>query len=144
MVKLRTKIRSPGKCGERFKVEDVVCVLSASVFCSSSQTAFDDNSNIDPVLLQESLPSLSLLSVAYVEEQVSQVAEITDEVEQRRLAQLLVVDELTGLNEEELDRFNLSEEEIKIKGRVVEALTGEYLSFDLALSLFTMILLNRI
>ena len=122
---------------------------------SLCQTAFvDDNSNIDPVLLQEYIPGVtSVPPVAYVEEQVSQVlaeevanflnnpqgAEITDaldEVEERRLAQLTVVDELTGLNEEELDRFILSEEEVKIKERVwvelnreyLEALAGEYFS----------------
>lgn len=82
--------------------------------------------------------------VDYVEEQVSQVlaeevtnflndpqgAEITDaldEAEQRRLAQITVLDELTGLNEEELDRFILSEEEVKIRERVWVELNREYL-----------------
>jgi len=136
-------------------------VLSDSILAdaidptSLSQTGFaDDNSNIDPVLLQESIPSSSSLPpVAHVEEQVSQVlaeevtdflknpqgAEITDaldEIDQRRISQLTVVDELTGLNEEELDRFILSEDEVKIKERVwvelnreyLEALAGEYFS----------------
>jgi transcription factor IIIB subunit 2 len=127
-------------------------VLSDSILAGSidptslSHTAFvDDNSNIDPVLLQASIPSLSMLPpVDYVEEQVSQVlaeevtdflnnsqgAEITDaldEAEQRRLAQIAVVDDLTGLNEEELDRFLLSEDEVKIKERVWVELNREYL-----------------
>jgi hypothetical protein len=56
---------------------------------------------------------------------------------------------LTGLNEEELDRFILSEDEVKIKERVwvelnrdyLEALAGENFSFDLAMILLTTILL---
>lgn len=136
---------------------------------SLSQTGFaNDNSNIDPVLLQDSIPSLSSLPpVTYIEEQVSQVlaeevtdflnkpqgAEITDaldEVDQRRLSQFTVVDELTGLNEEELDRFILSEDEVKIKERVwvelnreyLEALAGECFPFDFVSCVEIVILLN--
>ncbi|KAF7329034.1 BRF1-domain-containing protein [Mycena venus] len=50
-----------------------------------------------------------------------------DEAHERRLAQITVVDELLGLNEEELDRFILSEEEVKIKERVWVELNKDYL-----------------
>ena len=50
-----------------------------------------------------------------------------DEAEERRLAQLTVVDDLMGLDEDELDRFLLSEEEIKIKERVWVELNKDYL-----------------
>ncbi|KAI0922322.1 hypothetical protein AcV7_005882 [Taiwanofungus camphoratus] len=50
-----------------------------------------------------------------------------DEAEQRRLAQFTGDDELLGLDEEELDRFILSEEEVKIKERVWVELNKDYL-----------------
>ncbi|KAH9475098.1 Transcription factor IIIB 60 kDa subunit [Psilocybe cubensis] len=62
------------------------------------------------------------------------LTEALDEAESRRLASIAVVDELMGLNEEELDKFILSEDEVKIKERVwvelnkdyLEALAGEF------------------
>ena len=50
-----------------------------------------------------------------------------DEAEERRLAQIIVEDELLGLDEEELDRFLLTEEEVKIKERVWVELNRDYL-----------------
>jgi transcription factor IIIB subunit 2 len=50
-----------------------------------------------------------------------------DEAEERRLAQLTVVDDLMGLDEEELDRFILTEDEVKIKERVWVELNKDYL-----------------
>ncbi|KAF9481486.1 cyclin-like protein [Pholiota conissans] len=120
----------------------------------------DDNSNIDPALLAQSIPSLNPFPTVadssistpnltppptnIVDETVSEVlaeevstflhgtqgamlAEALDEAEQRRLAQMEVVDELMGLNEDELDRFILSEEEVKIKERVWVELNKDYL-----------------
>ncbi|KIM36403.1 hypothetical protein M413DRAFT_449126 [Hebeloma cylindrosporum] len=110
----------------------------------------DDNSNIDPALLEQSI-SQSLPTPAFtppppdiVDETVSEVlteevstflhgtqgsmlSEALDEAEERRLAQIGVVDELLGLNEEELDRFILSEAEVKIKERVWVELNKDYL-----------------
>jgi transcription factor IIIB subunit 2 len=111
----------------------------------------DDNSNIDPALLEQSIPQSSLstpmftppptnivdetVSEALAEEvstflhgtQGSMLSEALDEAEQRRLAQIEVVDDLLGLNEEELDRFILSEAEVKIKERVWVELNKDYL-----------------
>ncbi|KAG6901197.1 hypothetical protein C0995_015480 [Termitomyces sp. Mi166 len=50
-----------------------------------------------------------------------------DEAEERRLASISVDDELLGLDEEELDRFLLSEDEVKIKERVWVELNKDYL-----------------
>ncbi|KAF5381625.1 hypothetical protein D9615_005514 [Tricholomella constricta] len=55
------------------------------------------------------------------------LSEALDEAEERRLAQITVEDELLGLDEEELDRFLLSEEEVKIKERVWVELNKDYL-----------------
>jgi len=121
----------------------------------SQPTLEVDNSNIDPALLLEPMPglplpgssltpALALTEVDLVEERVSQVltdevanflnnpqgTEIVDalnEAERRRLAQMTVDDELMGLNEEELDRFILSAEEVKIKERVWVELNRDYL-----------------
>ncbi|KAJ3499399.1 hypothetical protein NLJ89_g10106 [Agrocybe chaxingu] len=115
-----------------------------------------DNSNIDPALLAESIPglnppefstttpALSPPPTDLIEEGVSEalaeevaiflqgsqgtlLTEALNEAEERRLSQITVVDELLGLNEEELDRFILSEEEVKIKERVWVELNREYL-----------------
>jgi transcription factor IIIB subunit 2 len=110
-----------------------------------------DNSNIDPALLEQSIPQSSLPTPTFtppttdiVDETVSEVlaeevstflhgtqgtmlSEALDEAEQRRLAQIEVVDDLLGLNEEELDRFILSEAEVKIKERVWVELNKDYL-----------------
>ncbi|EDR03383.1 uncharacterized protein LACBIDRAFT_143618, partial [Laccaria bicolor S238N-H82] len=55
------------------------------------------------------------------------LTEALDEAEKRRLAQISVVDELLGLDEAELDRFILSEDEVRVKERVWVELNKEYL-----------------
>ncbi|TRM66996.1 cyclin-like protein [Schizophyllum amplum] len=53
--------------------------------------------------------------------------EALDANEEERLANITVCDELLGLDEEELDRFLLSDDEIKIKERVWVELNRDYL-----------------
>ncbi|KAF9229608.1 BRF1-domain-containing protein [Gyrodon lividus] len=55
------------------------------------------------------------------------LTEALDEAEERRHAQFAEVDDLKGLDEEELDRCILSEEEVKIKERVWVEMNREYL-----------------
>ncbi|XP_006456426.1 hypothetical protein AGABI2DRAFT_78178, partial [Agaricus bisporus var. bisporus H97] len=110
------------------------------------------NQNIDPALLQQpnvvmpgtDTPTLSLPPTDFVDETVSNVlaeevstflqnsqgaklSEALDEAEQRRLAQMTMADELMGLDEEELNRFILSEDEVRIKERVWVELNRDYL-----------------
>jgi len=59
--------------------------------------------------------------------QGAKLSEALDEAEQRRLAQITVTDDLLGLDEDELDRFILSEEEVRIKERVWVELNRDYL-----------------
>ncbi|KAF9457531.1 cyclin-like protein [Collybia nuda] len=59
--------------------------------------------------------------------QGTMLSEALNEAEQRRLAQIIAGDELLGLDEEELDRFLLSEEEVRIKERVWVELNKDYL-----------------
>ncbi|KAJ3566555.1 hypothetical protein NP233_g6925 [Leucocoprinus birnbaumii] len=113
-----------------------------------------DNQNIDPALLQQSsstqaispvdTPTLTMPPTDFMEETASNVlaeevstflqnsqgamlTEALNEAEQRRLAQITVTDELLGLDEDELDRFILSEEEVRIKERVWVELNRDYL-----------------
>ena len=128
-------------------------ILSNSIL-TNVLTHPDEDLNIDPALLQHTNhittdsildgPSLTptltslmdeTLSSALAEEvttflqnpQGSMLAEALNEAEQRRLAQMTIDDELLGLNEEELDRFILNEEEVRIKERVWVELNKEYL-----------------
>lgn len=131
--------------------------LDASILSNSILTSAltpDEDLNIDPALLQQSIPiatdtiheapSLTPTLSSLMDETLSntlaeevatflqnpQGAMLTDalnEAEQRRLAQMTVDDELLGLNEEELDRFILNEEEVRIKERVWVELNKEYL-----------------
>jgi len=67
-------------------------------------------------------------------EQGAQLSAALNEVNERRIAAIQPVDELTGLDEEELDQFLLTEEEVRIRERVwvemnreyLEAIAGEY------------------
>lgn len=59
--------------------------------------------------------------------QGTKLSEALDEAEQRRLAQITVTDDLLGLDEDELDHFILSEEEVRIKERVWVELNRDYL-----------------
>ncbi|KAI0251050.1 hypothetical protein BJV78DRAFT_1214063 [Lactifluus subvellereus] len=59
--------------------------------------------------------------------QGAQLSAALDEVNERRMAGIQPVDELTGLDEEELDQFLLSEEEVRIRERVWVEMNREYL-----------------
>ncbi|KAF9069472.1 hypothetical protein BDP27DRAFT_1383193 [Rhodocollybia butyracea] len=108
--------------------------------------------NIDPTLLQESSTSSSpdpalvappvdpfeeAVSSALAEEvstfldntQGSMLTTALDDAEQERLAQIQtnIDDELMGLDEDELNRFLLTDEEVKIKERVWVELNKDYL-----------------
>ncbi|KZP13611.1 BRF1-domain-containing protein [Athelia psychrophila] len=60
-------------------------------------------------------------------QQGAMLSSALDEAEARRRAALTVDDELLGLDEDELDRFLLSDAEVKIKERVWVELNKEYL-----------------
>ena len=138
-------------------------VLSDSILMNVLESPLplddDENRNIDPALLNQTVPPRPSLPIPnssistpeltppptnIVDETVSEVlaeevttflhgaqgtrlAEALDEAEQRRLAQIGVVDELMGLNEDELDRFILTEDEVRIKERVWVELNKDYL-----------------
>ena len=127
-------------------------IHSAQSFIPDSQID-DSNINIDPALLPQPVspprspantPPLSLPPTTAVDETVATVlaeevstflqnsqgvmlSEALDEAEQRRLAQITIVDELLGLDEDELDRFLLTDDEVKIKERVWVELNKDYL-----------------
>jgi transcription factor IIIB subunit 2 len=116
---------------------------------------YDPNMNIDPVLLPQTqsssrFPSPDVSALLYppqtsavdetaslfLTEEVStflqnpqgaMLSEALDEAELRRRALVDVVDELQGLDEEELDRFLLTDEEVRIKERVWVELNKDYL-----------------
>ncbi|KAF8446219.1 cyclin-like protein [Boletus edulis BED1] len=100
--------------------------------------------HIDPVLRLSVDDDATTQAAAGIEETVDQVlaeevvtflqnsqslllTEALNEAEQRRQAHFAEVDELKGLDEEELDRFLLSDEEVKIKERVWVEMNREYL-----------------
>ncbi|KZV70104.1 cyclin-like protein [Peniophora sp. CONT] len=59
--------------------------------------------------------------------QGEQLVEALQEADERRRAQIEVVDELLGLDEDELDAFLLNEDEIKLKERVWVEMNRDYL-----------------
>ena len=127
-------------------------ILNNSIL-TSVLTPTDEDLNIDPDLLSvpvtisDSLleaPSLTPILSSLMDETLSStlaeevttflqnpqgtmLSDALNEAEQRRLAQMTVDDELLGLNEEELDRFILNEEEVRIKERVWVEFNKEYL-----------------
>ncbi|KAH7883861.1 BRF1-domain-containing protein [Phlebopus sp. FC_14] len=85
---------------------------------SSSVTAIDQTA--DQALAEEVATFLR-------NSQGLQLSEALAEAEERRQAQFAEVDELKGLDEEELDGFILTEDEVKIKERVWVEINREYL-----------------
>ena len=99
---------------------------------SPATTALDET--VDQALAEEVASFLQ-------NTQGSLLREALDEAEQRRQAHFAEVDELLGLDEDELDRFILTDEEVRIKERVwveinrdyLEALAGIVLQFIIVL-----------
>jgi transcription factor IIIB 90 kDa subunit len=60
-------------------------------------------------------------------EQGAQLSAALNEANERRIAAIQPVDELAGLDEEELDQFLMSEEEVRIRERVWVEMNREYL-----------------
>ena len=116
--------------------------------------SYDSNIHLDPSLLPTGdLPSISrppspdhiyppettvideTASMVIAEEmatflhnpQGALLSEALEEAQRRRHAQFNVVDELQGLDEEELDRLLLTDDEVRIKERVWVELNREYL-----------------
>ena len=93
---------------------------------------------IGPQALSQKLPPMSPLDATFdsfltdevsefiENEQGSLLTEALDVAEQRRQS-VSMVDELLGLDEEELDRMILSEDEVKLKERIWVELNREYL-----------------
>ncbi|EMD35190.1 hypothetical protein CERSUDRAFT_116658 [Gelatoporia subvermispora B] len=75
---------------------------------------------VDKVVAEE-------VSEFLVNAQGVQLASALDEAEQRRLEMMTGDDELLGLDEEELDQFLLTEEEVRIKERVWVEMNLDYL-----------------
>ncbi|THU83068.1 cyclin-like protein [Dendrothele bispora CBS 962.96] len=112
---------------------DPALLGQSSSTASISRTANDDSDQ--PLIAPPLDPFDETVSSVLAEEvnnflEGSQGVQLTDalnDAEQQRLAEMTVVDELTGLDEDELDRLLLSEEEVKIKERVWVELNKEYL-----------------
>lgn len=127
----------PGGDDSDFNIDPALLHAQASYvsqFQQGHQTPMSSSSRI-PSLLHSSRAVEETVSTALAEEvsiflqntQGTMLSEALDEAQQRRLAQIPVVDELTGLDEDELDRFLLNEEEVKIKERVWVELNRDYL-----------------
>lgn len=96
----------------------------------------DEDTNIDPALLEKPPPSPleKVVDEAVAEELFSilqtdrglQVAQALSEAESRRIAATMP-DEFADLDDEELDQFILTEEEVKIKERVWVEMNKDYL-----------------
>jgi len=59
--------------------------------------------------------------------QGAQLSAVLNEASERRIAAIQPVDELAGLDEEELDQFLMTEEEVRIKERVWVEMNQDYL-----------------
>jgi transcription factor IIIB subunit 2 len=60
-------------------------------------------------------------------EQGAQLSAALNEANERRIAAIQPVDELSGLDEDELDQFLMTEEEVRIRERVWVEMNREYL-----------------
>lgn len=93
----------------------------SSISCNlDSPTAAAMEETVDQALAEEVANFLQ-------NTQGSLLREALDEADQRRQAHFAEVDELLGLDEDELDRFILTEEEVRIKERVWVEINRDYL-----------------
>ena len=88
--------------------------------CNMAETVSPLEAEVNNVLTEEVAEYL-------LNEQGAQLSAALDEVNERRVAGIQPVDELTGLDEDELDQLLLSEEEVRIKERVWVEMNREYL-----------------
>ncbi|KAI0056018.1 cyclin-like protein, partial [Artomyces pyxidatus] len=108
---------------------------SSEPLASTSATLVEDIPDKDGDYVIDESPLDSAVNTVVMDEvetflnneQGAQLSEALAEAEERRQAQFSVVDELLGLDEDELDRFLLTEEEVKIKERVWVEMNREYL-----------------
>lgn len=87
---------------------------------ATTRSASDIEESVDQALAKEVVTFLQ-------NSQGLMLTEALNEAEERRHTQFNEVDPLQGLDEEELDHFLLSEEEIKVKERVWVEMNREYL-----------------
>ncbi|KAF8265278.1 cyclin-like protein [Lactarius quietus] len=80
----------------------------------------EDGAEVNNVLTEEVAEYL-------LNEQGAQLSAALDEVNERRVASIQPLDDLTGLDEDELDQLLLSEDEVRIKERVWVEMNREYL-----------------
>jgi transcription factor IIIB subunit 2 len=96
----------------------------------SASHAINSNSVADVVSpLEVEVNNLLTEEVAefLLNEQGAQLSAALNEANERRIAAIQPVDELAGLDEEELDQFLMSEEEVRIRERVWVEMNREYL-----------------
>ncbi|KAJ7226248.1 hypothetical protein B0H12DRAFT_1149243 [Mycena haematopus] len=106
---------------------DAPSTSSATPPASSATAVASPTSSLPPIETVLSDVLTEEVSSFLQNPQGAMLSSALDEAHERRLAQITAADELLGLNEEELDRFILSEEEVKIKERVWVELNKEYL-----------------
>ena len=95
--------------------------LTVPVPCNLAETTVSPlEAEVNNVLTEEVAEYL-------LNEQGAQLSAALDEVNERRVAGIQPVDELTGLDEEELDQLLLHDEEVRIKERVWVEMNREYL-----------------
>ncbi|KAI9464791.1 BRF1-domain-containing protein [Russula earlei] len=101
-----------------------------SIVISASQAVVDSSGLINVVSpLEVEVNNLLTEEVAefLLNEQGAQLSAALNEANERRIAAIQPVDELTGLDEDELDQFLLTDEEIRTKERVWVEMNREYL-----------------
>jgi transcription factor IIIB subunit 2 len=104
--------------------------LSGDLIDLSPSQVINPNSVADVVSpLEVEVNNLLTEEVAefLLNEQGAQLSAALNEVNDRRIAAIQPVDELTGLDEEELDQFLMTEEEVRIRERVWVEMNREYL-----------------
>jgi transcription factor IIIB subunit 2 len=105
-------------------IDPALLSLSQPQSSSATQTLTDDPDPLDETantLLTEEVTTFLNTT------QGSELSSALKDAEARRLAQIEPVDELQGLDEEELDRFILSEDEVKVRERVWVEINKDYL-----------------
>jgi transcription factor IIIB 90 kDa subunit len=97
-----------------------------SIVLPSSQ-AVDSSSVVSPLEVEVNNLLTEEVAEFLLNEQGAQLSAVLNEANERRMAAIQPVDELIGLDEEEIDQFLMSAEEVRIRERVWVEMNRDYL-----------------
>ena len=129
----------PGEDILSHQTDPTLLQLPSDSITLSPSLVINSSGAVDVSPLEAEVNNLLTEEVAefLLNEQGAQLSAALNEVDERRIAAIQPVDELVGLDEDELDQFLMTEDEVRIKERVWVEMNREYLEAIAGVLLYT-------